>query len=187
MASMIIVSGPSASGKSTLADRLAADLSLPVIHRDRIKEALFDALGSSDRERSKELGVASALVNLRMLEDVLKNGASCIAEAKFIPKFCNDELRQLLADTNSEAIQIQCSADGTVLLERFTKRANSVERHPGHNEADNIDDFKDELLAGKLPHLDLGGDVLEYETTEQDEDRYQQLLQAIRTKLGTRE
>lgn len=183
MTSLIIVSGPSASGKSTLADRLGSDLQLPVIHRDRIKEAIFDTLGYSDRERSKELGIATALVTVRQLEDILRNGVSCIVEAKFIPRFSEGELRKLLKDTKAQAIQIQCSCDGETLFERFKQRALSSDRHPGHDEANNLDDFKDELLTGKLSYLGLGGEVLEYETTRYDEEQYQNVLREVRVRL----
>jgi predicted kinase len=186
MATLIIVSGPSASGKSTLADRLATDLHLPVIHRDRIKEAMFDALGYSDRQQSKKFGVTAALVLIHELEDMLRVGVSCIVEGKFIPKFSEKELTQLLEVTEADAIQIQCSCEGGALYERFKQRALSSERHPGHDEANNLEDFKDELLAGKLTHLELLGDggVLEYGTTEQSESRYQDLLKKVQTRLN---
>lgn len=185
MATLIIVSGPSASGKSTLADRLAADLHLPVIHRDRIKEAMFDALGHSDRQQSKKFGVAAALVLIRELEDILGVGASCIVEGKFVPKFSEQELVGLLESTDASVIQIQCICDGEVLYERFKQRALSSERHPGHAEANNVQDFSDELLAGKLAHLELSDsrEVLEYDTTEQDESRYQDTLKKVRSRL----
>ena len=185
MASLIIVSGPSASGKSTLADRLAADLHLPVIHRDRIKEAMFDTLGYSDRRQSKKFGIAAALVLIRELEDMLKVGASCIVEGKFIPRFSEAELKQLLKDNGADSIQIQCLCEGEALHQRFEQRALSSERHPGHDEANNMEDFKDELLAGRLPYLELpDGEILEYDTTEHDESRYQDILKKVQSRLS---
>jgi len=183
MATLIIVSGPSASGKSTLADRLASDLKLPVIHRDRIKEAMFDTLGYSDRRRSKELGAASAKVLIREVADMLRVGVSCMIEAKFTPKFSEEELRRLIKDAAAAAIQVQCVCEGRVLYERFKQRAVSSERHPGHDEVNSLDDFRNELLAGKLPYLQLGGEIVEYDTTKRDEARYAVLLESIRYKL----
>ena len=45
---LILVSGPSAAGKSSLAETIARELRLPLIAKDTIKEALFDTLGVLD-------------------------------------------------------------------------------------------------------------------------------------------
>ena len=56
----IIVGGAPASGKTTLAEQLAAELSLPLLTKDLFKEALFDYPGlPADRERSGELSRAA--------------------------------------------------------------------------------------------------------------------------------
>jgi adenylate kinase family enzyme len=40
--------GPPCSGKTTIGRELLADLSLPMLSKDMIKEILFDALGWGD-------------------------------------------------------------------------------------------------------------------------------------------
>lgn len=56
---LIIISGMPGSGKTTLAKSISAELSLPLIEKDSIKELLFDSLGWNDREWSKKLGKVS--------------------------------------------------------------------------------------------------------------------------------
>ena len=56
---LIIVSGFSCSGKTTLASKIGNHFALPVLDRDDFKESLFDSLGYSDRQWSKKLGYAS--------------------------------------------------------------------------------------------------------------------------------
>ena len=60
----VIVSGPPASGKSTLAPALAAALDLPLLAKDVVKDALVDVLGAPDLPRSRELGRAAVQVLL---------------------------------------------------------------------------------------------------------------------------
>jgi predicted kinase len=42
---LVLVTGPPAAGKTTVARPLARCLALPLIGKDTIKEALFDAMG----------------------------------------------------------------------------------------------------------------------------------------------
>ena len=45
----ILVAGPPASGKTTLARQLSTLMALPVFSKDHIKERLFDTLGFTCR------------------------------------------------------------------------------------------------------------------------------------------
>jgi predicted kinase len=53
---LILVTGPPASGKTTLAQPLARQLGVPLLGKDTVKEALFDTLGTGDRAWSRRLG-----------------------------------------------------------------------------------------------------------------------------------
>jgi predicted kinase len=55
----VVVSGPPASGKSTLAPALAGELGLPLVAKDTIKDALMSVLPVPDVEASRQLGRAS--------------------------------------------------------------------------------------------------------------------------------
>src|SRR4051794_3017127 len=62
MRRLVIVSGPPGAGKSTLAGPLAAELALPLLAKDVIKESLFDALGHVEDDplaSSRRLGGAA--------------------------------------------------------------------------------------------------------------------------------
>jgi predicted kinase len=45
---LVVVHGPPAAGKTTIAREIAERLRLPLIAKDTIKEALFDGLGAGD-------------------------------------------------------------------------------------------------------------------------------------------
>lgn len=189
MATLIIVSGPSASGKGTLSHRLSKDLKIPMICRDGIKEAMFDSMkkveGVTDRQRSIEYGSAAALILVREVEEFLNAGVSCIVEAKFNPKFSEGEMTELLEKTGAQAIQVQCVCDGQTLFERFKERSLRADRHPGHGDSGNAEEFKDELLAGRYPVLNIGAELLEYDTTIKDEVLYRALLENIEQDINT--
>ncbi len=55
----ILVTGPPAAGKSTMAELLSDRLKLPALSKDRVKELLFDYVGFQSREGKVNLGVAS--------------------------------------------------------------------------------------------------------------------------------
>ncbi|GAB3440003.1 AAA family ATPase [Actinophytocola sediminis] len=165
MATVIIVTGPPATGKSTLARELAVHMRLPVFGKDRVKETLFDTLGWSDRAWSQQLGAAAIAVLYAQLADTLGAGASCIAESTFRRGQASQDFHRVLADTGANAVQLQCVTDGPTLLRRFTDRAAS-ERHPGHRDEHNIAEFRAELLAGRYEPLDIPGPVLTVDTTD---------------------
>lgn len=52
----VVVTGPPASGKSTLAPPLARELALPLVAKDTIKDALMSVLPVPDVGASRQLG-----------------------------------------------------------------------------------------------------------------------------------
>ena len=65
---MIVLTGMPASGKSTVAAKLADALSLPVLAKDEFKEALFDTIGFSCYAEKRMLDHAANAVLLKAAE-----------------------------------------------------------------------------------------------------------------------
>src|SRR3954464_3844836 len=112
---VIIVTRPPGSGKTTLGRRVAEEFRLPFIHKDGIKELLFDTLGWSDREWSKRLGHATYMIPFHILEGLLKAGTSVVVESNFPPAFDDERFGELRAKYPFDAFQVVCVADGDVL------------------------------------------------------------------------
>jgi predicted kinase len=180
---IVIVTGLPGTGKTTLGRRLAADLRLPYFYKDGIKESLFDALGWSDRAWSRRLGVASYDVLFAIIAAELAAGRSLVVESNFSPQYDTPRFLALKRRYGFAPVQVLCSAEGAVVLERFRSRAASAERHPGHVETENLAEFEAVLLQGRLEPLDIGGALLEVETTDFARLDYAVLLQAVRAAL----
>jgi len=124
----VIVSGPPASGKSTIALPLARALGLPLVAKDVVKEALAESLGAGTLERSRELGRATYGVIFALARSHLDTGAGLVLEANFARAVSEVGLRPLVA--GSRAVMVHCWAPREVLVARY--RARAGRRHPAH-------------------------------------------------------
>jgi predicted kinase len=150
-AGVAIILGSPASGKTTLARRLSVDLPLPCLCKDDIKEALFDVLGSKDREWSRLLSEASFAALAGLAGTNLAAGQSCILEGNWRAAHAL-KLSGILTDHGARAAQICCRAGPQEIVRRFTSR----ERHPGHLDALLASEF-DEAGLSPAEFLDLSG------------------------------
>ena len=161
---MVVVTGPPASGKSTIARAISEGLPAPLIAKDPIKELLFDALGTGDPAWSKKLGLAAYALLFLEVEEEVRAGRSCVLEANFDHIEASAQLRALQLRSPFRAFQIVCWASREVLLERFVGRAGS--RHPGHIDDERLGDVVESIDAGRWQALDLEGETIEVDTTD---------------------
>ena len=176
---VLIVTGPPASGKTTIGRPLALALSLPFLSKDLFKESLFDSLGSMDREWSRNIGLASTRLLFRCAEALLEAGQSCALESNFYPQWDTAPLRELQTRFGCRFVQVVCSAETAVLVERFTRRARSGERHPGHADGSALDELIPRIVNERWDALHLDGPVIQVDTTKDVVD-IQQLIRNIR-------
>ena len=156
---LVVVTGPPAAGKTTIARGLAARLRVPLIAKDTIKEALFDALRTGDFGWSQRLGEATYLAMLALAEDSAAADASVVLEANFVR---GGDVATRLAALPVRFVQVHCSAPLDVLLGRYRNR----ERHPGHVDAERIDALREAVETGRHAPLDLPGETIQLDTTE---------------------
>jgi len=180
---VIIVSGPPGTGKTTLARTVAEAFSLPFFNKDGIKELLFDSLGWSDREWSKRLGGATYVLLWDIVERMLVARASFVVESNFTTALHSEQFIALRDRHPFVPFQINCTADGDVLYERFKERAESGERHPGHTDVMSMDEFEEILRRGRHAPLVIGGDVHEVDMTDFAKIDYAALFATVRVQL----
>jgi predicted kinase len=152
----VVVSGPPASGKSTLARKLAPALGLPLFAKDTIKQALMDVLGAPDVEASRQLGIASVAA---LLAVAAANGRG-VLDSVWHRSYAIPDLNGL----SGPVVEVFCSCDRGVVERRY--RARATTRAAGHFDAQRRPDeiWNDEValpVAGGWPvvEADTNGPV----------------------------
>lgn len=119
----VVVSGPPASGKSTLAPQVAASLGLPLVAKDTIKDALMSVLDAPNAEASRQLGRAAVQAMLAVAE---QSPIGAVIESNFYRCVATAELLRL----PGYLVEVFCRCTEEVAWERYRGRAGT--RHAGH-------------------------------------------------------
>jgi 2-phosphoglycerate kinase len=181
---LIFVVGESATGKTTLANKIALELSLPVFSKDSLKVILFDNLGWKDRQWSKEVGKASIDILDYIIEENLKVGNSLVIENVFHPKWANPKFQKWQAEYNFNAVQVLCYADDGVVIERFKERAMLDSRHTSFVEGqEGLRDLQTRLQDKTSVTLDLKGRIIKVDTSDFNNVEDKEILKLVKAAL----
>ncbi|MCX5126856.1 ATP-binding protein [Streptomyces sp. NBC_00347] len=153
----VVVSGLPASGKSTLARRLAAELGWSVIDKDAILESLYDSLGVGDHAWRYRLSRAS--------DDILFTLAAQARHAVLDNWWHHDTAPGRLHQLDARIVEVHCDCHPALVAKRFQTRT----RHPGHLDQDLTREEITERVAAwaALPGpLRLGGPLLTIDTSQ---------------------
>lgn len=169
---IVVVAGVPGSGKTTLARALAPRLELPLISKDTIKEALFDALGTGDLSWSQALGRASHQVLFALAAEA----GPVVLESHFWRGVAEAELEHL----GRPLVQVYCRCALDIAVSRYRQRIGTPGRHRGHlpavegDEAGSAMAADAAMAAGAAPAgwstvepqpLDLQAPLIEVDTT----------------------
>lgn len=156
-----LVNGLPGSGKTTLARRLAAELSVPLLSKDVVKEAVGDHLVPADLERlggrSSRLGAGTHAALWRLLADSPVGG---VVESWFAPAAMSYVLAGLgeAGLDPAHVLQVWCDVPLDLARHRFEARERSGVRHPVHGPQTGLTDMWAELAEQNHP-LDLPATV----------------------------
>ncbi|GAB3036016.1 hypothetical protein GCM10011376_17900 [Nocardioides flavus (ex Wang et al. 2016)] len=118
----MVVSGLPASGKTTVGTLLSQRLSLPLIDKDAVLEALFDNLGCPDTQERARLSRAS--------DEVLYVLAATSSAAILVNWWDHASAPARLRDIGLPVVEVFCACPTETAASRFVSRS----RHPGHHD-----------------------------------------------------
>jgi len=194
---IIVLAGMPASGKSTVAAKLSAVFSLPVLAKDELKEALFDTVGFSCYAEKRALDHAANAVLLRSARALLAAGQSVILDNNF------DEISARALDALTEEFGARCvtvflGGDTEAFFRRYVERDRLHLRHPGHvvqehyplREGESPDhdmtreEFREKFEKRGMATVRIGGKRIEVDATDPAAIDVDRLILEIREALS---
>jgi hypothetical protein len=147
----VVGSGPPASCGASVDFPLAAELHLPLIAKDAIKDVLMSNLAVPDVEASRQIGRAAVKV---MLAVAAMSPSGAVIESNFHRSVAREDLRRL----PGTVVEVFCRCDASVAAARYRARAGT--RHAGHFDAMRTADelWNDEVsepVAGGWPLVEV--------------------------------
>jgi predicted kinase len=125
---IFLISGPPASGKTTIARALAEALGFALLTKDDIKEAIFTAMNGpvGDLTFSRQIGLAA----METLWALAPHCPRVILEANF--RTGNPCERAKVATLAGSILEIHCRLPLEEAARRFADRARQERHHPAH-------------------------------------------------------
>ena len=169
MNKLIIITGDIAAGKSTLAASLSAELQIPFITKDSLKEIACDEIGYATREENRRLSVTATNDMIYFFNQCALVGNDLIVEANFR----HDELAKLQVKSEENSYQVVLlvlTGEIDLLYQRFMDRLAT--RHIAHRSLNldySIDKFSEYVYELRNEDLVFPPHYIDMSDLDEDE------------------
>lgn len=133
---LILITGPPGSGKTSLAHALAQAVGCPAVSRDEVKEGMVAAEPGFVAAHDDPLTRRTFGVFFAVLEVLLRAEVTTVAEAAFQDQLWRTGLRPLLPFADLRVIR--CRVDSGVATARLQARLETDPRRAAHADADHL-------------------------------------------------
>ncbi|MFE7125322.1 AAA family ATPase [Streptomyces sp. NPDC057617] len=127
---LITVSGPPGTGKTTLAHGIARSLGCPAVCRDEIKEGMAHSTPGFEAATDDPLSWRTLTVFFDVLRTLLGAGVTVVAEAAFQDRLWRPNLEPLAGIADIRVIR--CTVDSAVAHHRIARRADGNALRAAH-------------------------------------------------------
>lgn len=129
---IVLISGPPASGKTSIARPLAEALGFALLTKDDIKESLFTSLNGPPNDLAYSRQIGSAAMNI--LWTLAPHCPQVVLEANFRTRSSleREQVAALLRRPGARLVEIHCRIPLEEAARRFAQRARDERHHPAH-------------------------------------------------------
>jgi len=183
---VVVMAGPTATGKSTLAGALGDTLAARVVSADEVRKTLAGLSIVDHRDDAIDAGLYAPDVNRRVYAEMaaeaprtLARGRSVVLDATHRRRANRDAVRSLAAAAGARFLVVECVAPDDAVRERIDKR-----RASGQSWSDGRWEVYMDQRQRFEPLIAAEGDSVRVDTTAPLEQQLDRVLSGIQCRSG---